>query len=1045
MFTKNKVYAIMLFENALFSCVAIGLKADAVGKSSRRYWMKKRKMIQWLSLVGSIIVIGMFQSTTVKAAEIFETNFSQEKGNWLDIKGTSKTSLSENQLVISNTTQGTSIESVSILQDAPLKKTGEVEISFLYEGQKNFGVIFRGSETDSATWQSFAYNGDGDWQLGQPGGKWITTIKGSPLVKGKTYRLLVRYEEKKIMAYLNGHLLYENQEVNYPNGNGSIDGDWQGKIGIRLFGDRVTLKVVALKNGEIGSIPLDPEESNDPTEAEAKELQQKWKTNLVGDFEKNPELLNDPDVIAYTQKLSEQANELYGKLNKESSRTYLWEKVASDTASADITTQFANLSVLARAYGTQGTALYQNQQIGTDIVEALDFMVDVRKYDGKKYHGNWWDWQIGVPQKFIDILMIMKDELTPDQLAKYTQVISRYVPDPYKQLYGKPQGTFVDLHFISNFQTTGANRTDLALTIMGLGILQKNGDKLSVSGESIKEVFALVTKGDGFYKDGSFIQHGDIPYTGSYGNVLVKGTSKILGILANSKWNLPKDVTDSFVTNVNNAFIPLIEKGEMMPMVNGRSISRATSTKTTGFGSPTMYNLLLVSEFADPSANSQLKESVKYWLKENPAYYYTNARDFKDLLLTKQVMSDETILGKEKPFLGSKLYGAMDRYVYARGDFSVGLSMYSNRISSFEAGNKENKRGWHTSDGMLYLFNQDQQYGEGYWPTIDPYRLPGTTVDTVKLADEVSSFTTVRSSEKQVGGATDGKNAAIGMALNKAGTKNNGTVLPMDLKAQKSWFVFDDQIVALGSGIQGTTSASIETVIENRMLDSNSTYQLLTNQGEVSSNGEQTMQANEWLLLSSSQKNQSIGYYFPQEETITLVKEQRTGKYSDINEGFPNSQVYTENYQKVLLNHGQKPIDEKYAYVLLPNATKQGLENYAKQNRIEILSNEKANQSVKDTVTGITAANLWAANQTVAGITFSHPASVLLQEESNKAKVTVANPLQTNEILTLNFSKAVKTVIHADENITISEDGRSAQVQTAGMTGGSSQLEVEWE
>ncbi|MDG3374834.1 polysaccharide lyase family 8 super-sandwich domain-containing protein, partial [Vibrio parahaemolyticus] len=220
----------------------------------------------------------------------------------------------------------------------------------------------------------------------------------------------------------------------------------------------------------------------------------------------------------------------------------------------------------------------------------------------------------------------------------------------------------------------------------------------------------------------------------------------------------------------------------------------------------------------------------------------------------------------------------------------------------------------------------------------------------VKLADEVSSFTTVRSSEKQVGGATDGKNAAIRMALNKAGTKNNGTVLPMDLKAQKSWFVFDDQIVALGSGIQGTTSASIETVIENRMLDSNSTYQLLTNQGEVSSNGEQTMQANEWLLLSSSQKNQSIGYYFPQEETITLVKEQRTGKYSDINEGFPNSQVYTENYQKVLLNHGQKQIDEKYAYVLLPNATKQGLENYAKQNRIEILSNEKANQSVKDTV-----------------------------------------------------------------------------------------------
>ncbi len=68
--------------------------------------------------------------------------------------------------------------------------------------------------------------------------------------------------------------------------------------------------------------------------------------------------------------------------------------------------------------------------------------------------------------------------------------------------------------------------------------------------------------------------------------------------------------------------------------------------------------------------------------------------------------------------------------------YAVGLAMYSNRIANFEYGNTENAHAWHTADGMLYLYNRDfNQFGEGYWTTVDPYRLPGTTVDTAPLAD----------------------------------------------------------------------------------------------------------------------------------------------------------------------------------------------------------------------------------------------------------------------------------------------------------------------
>ena len=42
----------------------------------------------------------------------------------------------------------------------------------------------------------------------------------------------------------------------------------------------------------------------------------------------------------------------------------------------------------------------------------------------------------------------------------------------------------------------------------------------------------------------------------------------------------------------------------------------------------------------------------------------------------------------------------------------------------------------------------------------------------------------------------------------------------MNLKAQKSWFFLNGMIVNLGTNITGSTSASIETTVENRMMTS---------------------------------------------------------------------------------------------------------------------------------------------------------------------------------------------------------------------------------
>ena len=639
--------------------------------------------------------------------------------------------------------------------------------------------------------------------------------------------------------------------------------------------------------------------------------------------------------------------------------------------------------------------------------------------------------------------MILGDQIPADKLQRYTAAISGYVPDPFKQLYTKTQGSFTDLAFIPDFVTSGANRTDLALTVLGLGILQKNAGKITQAATSIEEVFRLVTKGDGFYKDGSFIQHNTIPYTGSYGNVLIKGVGQILAITQGSSFEMNSAVIQAFVENVDQAFLPLIYQGEMLPLVNGRSISRAPARTKVGYGSSTIYNLLIVSQFAPSDYQKKFQEAAKYWIKENPDYYLTNPRDFNDLQMTKQLLADDAITGNTLPFIGTKMYASMDRFVQRTPNYMLGLSLYSSRTSSFEAGNKENKRGWHTADGMVYLYNEDDvQFNAAYWPTVDPYRLPGTTVDTVQLADETSAFTAVTSKEKWVGGVAHDGAAAVGMALNKAGTKNNGTVLPMNLQAKKSWFIVDGQIVALGAGISGSTTTSIETVVDNRLLNADYTYQVRSDQGIIDQPKE--VSDKQWLLLASDHSQANIGYYFPEKTSVTVVHETRSGSYTEINEAFPSNERYTGEYRKFLIDHGKNPVAEHYAYVTLPGIDEAGLTAYAKEKPLEILANTSEIQAVKLDQNEYVGINFWKnTGGTMADITANKPLSLIKTNTEGKTTYTFSDPTQTTTTMTLKLPKNYQQIISQSEGITYDAATDLFTITFEEKNGGSKQIVVE--
>ncbi len=315
-------------------------------------------------------------------------------------------------------------------------------------------------------------------------------------------------------------------------------------------------------------------------------------------------------------------------------------------------------------------------------------------------------------------------------------------------------------------------------------------------------------------------------------------------------------------------------------------------------------------------------------------------------------------------------------------------------------------------------------------------------MDTIQLADENSAFTTVTSPEKWVGGVAYDGAAAVGMALNKTGTKNNGNVLPMNVRAKKSWFIIDGQIVALGAGITGDTTASIETVVDNRLLNDEYTYQILSDQGSINQSNETS--SKQWLLLDSNHSQANIGYYFPEETTVNVVSETRTGSYTEINEAFPSNAVYTGEYRKFLINHGKNPVEDHYAYVMLPGINETELTAYAQEKPLEILANTSEVQAVKLDQTDYLGINFWQNDGgSVADITTNKPLSLIRTSREGKTIYAFSDPTQTTTTMTLKLPKDYQKIVSQSDGISYDASTDLFTVNFAEKDGGNKVIVVE--
>lgn len=705
------------------------------------------------------------------------------------------------------------------------------------------------------------------------------------------------------------------------------------------------------------------------------------------------------------QDLTAEARSFWEQMEKGVKRNSLWTNLTTVVGTSMLTRNYVRLRHMAIALNTVGSELEGSEPLKADIVEALDWMLTNHFNAQAETNGNWWDWEIGAPMALTETLLLMSPYLSRSQIEAYLAPIDTFTPDPK---------TF--LNSVSQYPTmtsTGANRVWICKVIALRSLLLEDSEKLASVCDALSTLFEYVTGGEGgFFADGSFTQHG-YPYTGGYGKSLISSLVPLLHVLEGTSFEVKN--RDRIYDWVYQSFEPLIFRGSLMDMVSGREVSRH-DVQNHESGHSAIGAMLELSNFAPQPHANNIKQMVKYWIQEDKAKPFMAHTSLYLRRLSAELLQDDRIIA-QAPASKYKMFANMARAVLQRPEFAFGIGLSSKRIATHESINGENLKGWYAGHGITSLYNSDLgHYSDGYWPTVDPYRLAGITVTNQPRENAFGNL--YRSSESWAGGTElRGLYGSAGMVLEDY--KSEVTQEPM--RARKSWFLFENELVALGSDIQFAGPFQVETIVENRKLNMGGTNRFKVNGDQMPDQPgwASVMPNTKWMHMEGDAPGTDIGYYFPQAVDLQGKRETRTGRWSDVGTG-PNT-VISRNYLTVWFDHGVSPQNESYAYVILPGKSATETEGYANQPQVEIIQQTSAAHAVYHTGLGILGVNFWTEKKASAMfVTCTGKASVMVMTTDEVVEVAISDPTHENGgIIELEIDMAARTVIEADPRIEV--------------------------
>mgnify|MGYP003059723451 FL=1 len=862
------------------------------------------------------------------------------------------------------------------------------------------------------------------------------------------------------------------------NGNAVITGENKGNVVVVAQDDQG--KTAQWK---VEILYQSPSKLPSATAEDYGKIRQAWKESLIG-----KDLVSEEGGAEVLEEINQEAEALWNAYvykGQEECGGIPWaedegakgnKNIPYEDDAVEFRVSFKKVLSMCKAYAAEGGALYQNQDMLKDITNILDFLCG-SCYTAKSQTDNWWTWEIGIPKDLIPALILIYDGLTEEQVMAYTETLYFFQPDPFHEGVINTAST----HGQGYREAQGANIIDCSTTAVGLGALREDNELVYLGMLASSQTFVIQNVEDsaqiaangynsGFYPDGSYLDHIKVPYLGAYGIEFMKGGAKIPSLLAGTPWKYPEQVQDNLESYIVEGFGNGMYKGMMLDCLKGRSVSRPASSNQAAGREAMMIILQIVDSFSQEAKETTLS-ALKAWLEEDEGFIdsLVGAENMAIKKKAKEILEDTSIQSNIAPV--HKSYPLMDRVVHRTEDYLFALSMYSERIQNTEIMNDENRFGWHQNNGMTYIYDEDNQYTENYWNTVNPLRLPGTTVVPVNIGTgkpDGSGFAQggdFCSKESWVGGTSIGNYGVSGMSFSgeTQGIAGDAPVsYAPDLKGKKSWFMFDDEMVCLGAGITNKNmELPVETTIENKKLRKDGSNQLLVNgekteipvkEANVKELVERTADVSgtsfEQVNWAHLEGNQSVGtgYYFPEENTeIQVRRGQTTGSWKDVGTFEGES---TENYLEMWVDHGQNPENASYSYVLLPETSAEETENYAQAPKVTILENSSEVQAVRHETLKITGINFWQEQGgSVDGITSDKAASVMLQEtEQGTVKVSVSDPTMKNKgNIQLTLEEEIADCIQLDENVTCekTENGAVLTFAMAGTNGAASMAELQ--
>ncbi len=736
---------------------------------------------------------------------------------------------------------------------------------------------------------------------------------------------------------------------------------------------------------------------------------------------------NVGDLSAVTARVTADAQAAWSSLGLGAPPTgELWTDLATKTSSRDLMYAYRRVVAMAVALKTRDSPLFGDFRLRADAISAADWLNANRYNTTVSRDSGWWFWEIGIPIEVNDLTALLYEDLSPQQRSRYMAAVARFAP---------------------NVRNTGANRVWSAYVLAVRGVLSNTPAKIEEAMTGVAPALADVSAGDGFHADGSFIQHDRFAYTGGYGAALLDTVSRLFHLVDGSPWQASGALTQTVSSRIESSYAPVIWCSALMSNVRGRNVARpgnADSSQGTGVQTAA----LRLAETADPEQRARVLSRVKQWLEcaTEPNTVETLG-GVADVIRARLVLADEGIVPARVGAGGAVALNGMDRFIHSSPSFGFSVAMSSSRIGSFEVISEENRLGWYQGTGATSLYTGAGTQMDDYWVTANPYRVPGTTEDTLtRVAGQGTGY---KSPETFAGSlASPGQESGLAAMIYDA--------FASDLTARKAWFTFDDEIVAVGTGIRSTGMAGngwdgsprrIETVIDNRRALTSDEH-LVVDGARVAPGAPASANAS-WAAVVGN--GESVGYVFPGTAQVVALDENRTGTWAAINPSLGDSSPVSARHLVLTTSHGRNPTAGRYAYIVLPNADADSTAAYAAAPDVQIIAQTADHIAVHDASTLTTSAVSFVSGAprelTVSGsliATWQGAGLLTIRAVGDEVTVTAADPTRVSIdpiIVTLpdgvwrETGVAEGTLAHADGGSTIRFDpqGRRGAAMTVSV------------